>query len=325
MTSPFSEFEVAQRLRPTSGEFGFDLDQVLASVVTLEATVPQDAFTAQALGTERVGNGVVIDPAGLVLTIGYLITEAESVILTTIDGRKAPAHVLGFDHATGLGLVHALEPLGLPALKLGDSRKLKPDDPIIVAGGGGAAHALVGEIVAREAFAGYWEYRLEEALFTAPAHPHWSGAALIGPAGELVGIGSLQLEQSLGDGESAPLNMSVPAELLAPILDDLSHGRSAQPARPWLGLFSQDFDGHVVVFAVADGGPADRAEVRRGDVVLAVDDAPVADLSEFYQHIWAAGPAGTHVSLTLSRGGDVFDVELRSIDRSSMLKRRKFN
>jgi S1-C subfamily serine protease len=325
VTSPFSEFEVAQRLRPTSGEFGFDLEQALSAVVSLEATVPEDAFTAQALGTERVGNGIVIDPAGLVLTIGYLITEAEGVTLTTVDGRRTQAHVLGFDHVTGLGLVHALEPLGVPALKLGDSRALKEDDAVIVAGGGGAAHALVGKVVAREAFAGYWEYRLDEALFTAPAHPHWSGAALIGPTGELVGVGSLQLEQALGDGETVPLNMSVPAELLAPILEDLSHGRAAEPARPWLGLFSQDFDGHVVIFAVAAGGPADRAELRRGDVVLAVDDAPVADLSEFYQHIWSSGPAGVHVSLTVSRGGDVFDVSLRSIDRASILKRRRFN
>lgn len=325
MSSPFSEFEVAKRLRPEAEEFAFDLEQALAAVVALEATVPEDAFTAQALGTERVGNGVVIDPAGLVLTIGYLITEAETVTLITVDGRKVPAHVLGFDQETGFGLVHALEPLGLPALKLGDSRRLDVDDSVIVAGGGGTAHALVGKVVAREAFAGYWEYRLDEALFTAPAHPHWSGAALIGPSGELVGVGSLQLEQRLGDDQSIPLNMCVPAELLAPILEDLSHGRTPLPARPWLGVFSQDMDDHVVIFAVAEGGPADRAELKRGDVVLAVEDTPVADLGEFYSRLWEVGPAGVHVTLTISRGGDVFDVELRSIDRASALKKRRFN
>lgn len=325
MTSPFSEFEVAKRLRPTSEEFGFDLDQVLASVVALETTAPEDAFTAEALGTERVGNGVVIDAAGLVLTIGYLVTEAQSVTLTTVDGRKVPAHVLGVDHVTGLGLVHALEPLGLPALKVGDSRSLRSDDDVIVAGGGGAAHALVGKVVAREPFAGYWEYRLEEALFTAPAHPHWSGAALIGPTGELVGVGSLQLEQRVGKDEATPLNMCVPAELLTPILEDLSHGRVRQPARPWLGVFSQDFDDQVVIFTVADGGPADRAGLRRGDVILAVEDTPVTDLGEFYSRLWEVGDAGVHVTLTVSRGGDVFDVELRSIDRASLLKKPRFN
>jgi S1-C subfamily serine protease len=325
VASPFSEFEVARPLRPSSRDFDFDLDRTLASVVALEATVPEDAFTASALGAERAGNGVVIDTSGLVLTIGYLITEAQDVTLTTADDRKVPAHVLGYDQVTGFGLVHALEPLGLPALTIGDSRALSPDDAVIVAGGGGAAHALVGRVVAREAFAGYWEYLLDEALFTAPAHPHWSGAALIGPSGELVGIGSLQLEQRLANGESLPLNMCVPAELLPPILDDLAHGRPAHPPRPWLGVFAQDLDSNVIILDVATGGPADRAGLRRGDMIRAVGSRQVSDLASFYTRLWAAGPAGTHVTLRVSRGGDLFDVDLRSIDRTTLLKKPRFN
>jgi S1-C subfamily serine protease len=237
MTSPFSDLEVDKQMRPSARSAEFDLDRALSSVVTLEARVPEDAFTARTLGTERAGNGVVIDESGLVLTIGYLITEAEEVVLTTVDGRSVPAHVLGYDQATGFGLVHALEPLGLPALALGDSRLLKPEDAVIVAGGGGRAHALVGRVRVREAFAGYWEYLLEEALFTFPAHPHWSGAALIGPSGELVGLGSLQVEHQSANGIPTALNMSVPIELLTPILADLSRGRSARgsgcSARRW--------------------------------------------------------------------------------------------
>jgi S1-C subfamily serine protease len=325
VASPFSEFEVAKPLRPSAPDFDFDLGRTLSSVVTLEAKVPEDAFTAGALGTERVGNGVVIGGEGLVLTVGYLITEAEAVTLTTIDDRTVPAHVLGYDQTTGFGLVHALEPLGAPALPLGDSRRLGAEDPVIVAGGGGPAHALVGRVIGREPFAGYWEYRLDEALFTAPAHPHWSGAALIGPSGELVGVGSLQLEQRMASGRTKPLNMSIPIELLPPILDDLAQGRPAHPPRPWLGVFSQELDAHVVILDVARGGPADRAELRRGDIVAAVAGRRVSDLSEFYTRLWAVGPAGSNVTLTVSRGGDVFDVVLRSVDRASMLRKPRFN
>ena len=325
MTSPFNGLEVAEAMRPSPRGSRFDLERALSSVLTLEAQVPDDAFTARALGTERVGNAVVIGEDGLVLTIGYLITEAEEVVLTTSTGRRVPAHVLGQDQATGFGLVQALEPLDLPALPLGDSRRLGPDDAVIVAGGGGRAHALTGRVAVRERFAGYWEYLLDDALFTTPAHPHWSGAALIGPSGELVGLGSLRVEQESPSGVVTPLNMSVPAELLPPILDQLVRGQSNQPPRPWLGVFTQESGSNVVILDVATGGPASRAELRRGDVVLAVGGEPVSDLAEFYSQLWALGPAGVYVPLKLWRDGDVFDVEIRSIDRATVLKKRRFN
>ena len=325
VTFPFDELEVEERLRPVAQEFDFDLDRTLSAVVTLEAHVPNDAFTARMLGTERVGNGVVIGEDGLVLTMGYLITEAETVILGTRDNRLVRAHVLGYDQATGFGLVHALEPLGLPALRIGDSRLLEAEDKVIVAGGGGAAHALSGHIVARQQFAGYWEYLLEEAVFTAPAHPHWSGAALIGPSGELVGVASLQLEHQTRSGDTRPLTMCGPAELLSPILADLARGQPARPPRPWIGVFAQESESLIVVADVAQGGPAARAELKRGDLILALGEQPVSELADFYERLWALGPAGVTVPLTLSRGGDVFTVELRSVDRSALLKKRRLN
>jgi S1-C subfamily serine protease len=325
MTSPFADFEVDEALRPTRRQTLFDLDQTLSSVVVLQARVPQDAFTAQTLGTERIGNGIVIGKDGLVLTIGYLVTEAEEITLTTNDGRQVPAHGLGYDAVTGFGLVHALEPLGLPALPLGDSRKLGDEDTVILAGGGGAPHALAGRILARAPFAGYWEYLLSEALFTGPGHPHWSGAALIGPSGELVGVGSLQMMQQAPGEEPSLINMCVPIELLPPILDDLARGRSEQSPRPWLGLFSQDARGEIVVLDVSRGGPADRAEIRQGDVIVAVGGARVSGLADFYTKLWALGPAGVVVPLRLKREGDVFDVQIRSADRASKLKKRRLN
>jgi S1-C subfamily serine protease len=310
MTSPFDGFEVERRLRPSGHDLAF---------------VPADAFTAETLGPERLGNGIVIGANGLVLTIGYLVTEADDVTLITNEGRSVSAHVLGYDAVTGFGLVHALEPLDLPALPLGDSRHLDSDDSIILAGGGGRSHAVAGRVIARATFAGYWEYLLDEALFTAPGHPHWSGAALIGPSGALMGVGSLQMNQESPGGQARPINMCVPIELLPPILDDLSKGLAVHPPRPWLGLLSHDNGSTVVVMDVSAGGPAARAEVRAGDIVLAVAGQPVGSLADFYAKLWALGPAGVTAPLRLKREHDIFDIEIRTVDRASRLRKPRYN
>lgn len=325
MPSPFQGYEVESRLRPTAQAYPFDLDRALASVVALEARVPADAYTATILGTERLGNGVVISPSGLVLTMAYLVTEAREVILTLNDGRRVSAHVLGFDARSGLGLVQALQPLDLPALPIGSSRGLEAGAAVIAAGGGGRAHAVAGQIAARMPFAGYWEYLLDDAIMAEPAHPHWSGAALIGPKGDLIGLGSLSLEARAADGGAKAVNMFVPAELLPPILDDLARGKPPHPPRPWLGVFAQEIEGHVVVVGISPKGPAARAELRAGDVILTVDDEAVSDLTDFYTALWAQGPAGATIPLRVLREGDAFDLEVRSMDRAALLKKPKFN
>lgn len=325
MPSPFQGYEVEARLRPTAQAYPFDLDRALASVVALEARVPADAYTATILGTERLGNGVVISPSGLVLTMAYLVTEAREVILTLNDGRRVSAHVLGFDARSGLGLVQALQPLDLPALPIGSSRGLEAGAAVIAAGGGGRAHAVAGQIAARMPFAGYWEYLLDDAIMAEPAHPHWSGAALIGPKGDLIGLGSLSLEARAADGGAKAVNMFVPAELLPPILDDLARGKPPHPPRPWLGVFAQEIEGHVVVVGISPKGPAARAELRAGDVILTVDDEAVSDLTDFYTALWAQGPAGATIPLRVLREGDAFDLEVRSMDRAALLKKPKFN
>jgi S1-C subfamily serine protease len=325
VASPFDGYEVAARMRPSARAYAFDLDQALSAVVALEARVPEDAFTAGTLGTERIGNGAVIGPNGLVLTMGYLIMEAEDVTLTLNDGARVSAHVLGSDPVTGFGLVQALEPLGLPYLPLGDSRSLRAGSPVVIAGAGGRAHAAAGQVLTRMRVAGYWEYLLDDAIITEPAHPHWSGAALIGSNGDLVGVGSLSLEGQTRDGGRRPINMFVPSELLPPILDDLARGKPAHPPRPWLGVLAQDFGPHVVIVGVNPNGPAARAELRQGDIVVGVDGKPVSDLADFYTRLWAMGPAGATIPLRIQRDDDVFDVEIRSADRAAMLRRPRFN
>ena len=325
MTSPFAGLEVEEELRPLARLFEFDLERCLDSVVALEARVPEDALTARSLGTARLGNAVVISEEGLVLTMGYLVMEAEDVTLTAGDGRRVPAHLLGVDQPTGFALAHALEPLDLPAMGIGDSRRVRSEEAVISAGAGGRAHALTAHILARAPFAGYWEYLLDEALYVEPAHPHWSGAALISSSGALVGLGSLQMEQRSSNGEGAPLNMFVPAELLPPILDDLARGRPGRRPRPWLGVHSQEIHAHLVVIDVTPGSPAARAGLRGGDIIHKLGGRKVSDLADFYKRLWALGPPGVIVPLTLQRGGDVFDMEIRSGDRVPMLRKPRFN
>lgn len=316
------DWQIPPEFQPDPKVLAYDLKAALSSVVALRATVSDDAFTAETLGTERFGQGVVIRGDGLVLTIGYLITEAQEVWLTAQDGRVVPGHALAYDYGSGFGLVQALGTLDLPAMGLGDSRRVAPGDRVVVGGAGGRSRSLAAQVVARQEFAGYWEYLLEDAIFTAPAHPHWGGTALIGPKGDLLGIGSLQLQHQAAGGRIVPLNMMVPIDLLKPILDDLlTRGRVNKPSRPWLGLFAREDEGdRVVLVGLAGDGPARKAGLRADDVVHAVAGEAVTSLASFYRAIWGLGEAGVDVPLTVEREGDRFDLSITSADRDRFLR-----
>lgn len=319
-----TEWKVPSAFQPRPQDYGFDLDRTLSAIVGLHSIVPQDAFSANTLGTERGGNGVLIDD-GLVLTIGYLITEAETVWLHLGDGRVMEGHPLGVDNETGFGLVQALGHLDLDPLSLGSSGTAQVGDRVVVGGVGGRTRSLAGRIAARQEFAGYWEYALDEAIFTYPAHPNWGGTGLIDANGELIGIGSLQIERAT-EGRSEHLNMVVPIDLLKPVLDDLrKFGRVNKPARPWLGVFTAEVEDKVVVAGLSPKAPAARAELKVGDVILAVKGQRVATQREFYKKVWALGPAGVDVPLTLYREGDTFNVVLASTDRLRMHKKPKLH
>jgi S1-C subfamily serine protease len=320
-----SERDIPANLQPRPGDYAFDLEHALRSVVGLRANVPEDAFTAGALGTERAGSGVVIRD-GLVLTMGYLIMEAESVWLSTADGGVLPGHALAVDVETGFGLVQALGQLGAPSLPIGDSNAAEVGAQGLLAGAGGRTKAIETRIVGRQEFAGYWEYLIEDALFTAPAHPFWGGAGLIGADGRLLGIGSLILQQGDSKGRRVDMNMVVPTALLTPVLDELvDFGRVRRPARPWLGLFAMENDEAVMVGSVAEGGPADKAGLRAGDRVVAVDGDEVSDLASLWRRVWSAGTAGARVRMSIGRGEDLLHLTLHSVDRVSMLRPPKLH
>jgi S1-C subfamily serine protease len=307
-------------VQPRPDDYDFDLDEALASVVGIRAIIPSDAFTAESLGTERAGNGVVIGGDGLVLTIGYLITEAETVWISA-GGNVVAGHVLGYDQETGFGLVQALGRFDLPALQLGSSATAEVGEQVVVAGAGGRQASVAARIIAKQEFAGYWEYVLDEAIFTAPAHPNWGGTAVIGPGGDLIGIGSLQIQQMVANRHGEDANMIVPIDLLKPILQDLiSIGRPNRPARPWLGLYATEIGDSVAVLGLASRGPAQQADLRTGDVIMAVAGDPVKGLAELFRQVWALGRAGVAVPLTINREGKTFDVSIRSGDRRRFLK-----
>jgi len=303
----------------------FDLNSISGSVTKLRAVIPADAFTAAILGSERVGSGVVIDSAGLILTIGYLMTEATDVWLTGADGREVAAHPLAYDQVTGFGLVVPLQKLEAAPLPLGSSTDLRAGSEVYVLSALDFAPPQRAHVLARREFAGAWEYLLEEAIFTAPAHPHWSGAALIDQSGALVGLGSLLVREAIV-GEETNANMFVPIDLLKPILQSLkSTGRADRQPRPWLGVYAVELAGKVYVTGVVEGGPAQRADIREGDIISEVAQHEVGTLPDFYRRLWAVGPAGSGVPLTTMRGATQLHLNVRSVDRGDLLKRPQAN
>ncbi|HEY7990534.1 MAG TPA: S1C family serine protease [Stellaceae bacterium] len=315
------DWEIPEAAQPKSGDFSFDLDRALQSVVGISATIPEDAFTAQTLGTQRSGSGVVIRDSGLIVTIGYLITEAETVWITTADGRATQGTAAAYDQETGFGLVQALGRLGVPALPIGKSSALEDGAPIVVAAGT-RRHSIAARVIARQEFPGSWEYLLDEALFTAPYHPMWGGAAAIDRDGKLIGIGSLHVQQSVRGGDSRDINMIVPIDLLTPILEELlTYGRPNHPPRPWIGCYSGESEGHVMIAGLLPKGPASQAGMRVGDVVWSVRNEAVGSLADFYRKLWASGPAGTEIPIELVRDGRTVWVRVKSRDRGSMLKK----
>lgn len=295
-------------------------EEILKSIVKIRAVVPSGARTAKTLGTEREGHGVVIDTKGHVLTIGYLVVEAESIEVTGPEGKKVDASFVGYDYNTGFGLIRTEEILGVMPMKLGESSKVSQGDPVLVAGYGGADSVQLARVIARKEFAGYWEYLLDEAIFTTPPYANFGGAALIDREGQLVGIGSLFTQVYIYGLGSIPSNLFVPIDLLKPILADLvAIGRSREAPRPWLGINAEEAHGHVFITQVTPGGPAEQAGLQTHDLILKVGGKEVGGLSDFYRKIWALGKAGVEVPLSVLRGAEIREITVLSADRYQFL------
>jgi len=290
-------------------------EDTLKAVVGVSAKIQKDARSAESLGLQRSGSGALVRD-GYVLTIGYLVIEAEAIQVTGADGRTLPATLAGYDHASGFALLKVIGSLAAKPFALGDSQALAEREPAMaVSASGRDAPALV-YVVSRRPFSGNWEYLLDSAIFTYPPVMDWSGAPLIGAKGELLGLGSLIVPDAGAAGTQSPGNMFVPIDLLKPILEDLiAKGRRSGAARPWLGLNADEVRGRLIVGRVSPDGPAARAGLKSGDIVLAIGADEVTTLAEFYRKLWGRGPAGSEVPLKVLQGARVAEIKVRSIDR----------
>ena len=305
---------------PAPAETG-SLEELISAVVKIKTHINPEGRTVQGLGRDREGTGILIDADGLILTIGYLMVEAYAAEVTTNDGRTLPASIVGYDHETGFGLLRTIEPLKIKPFTLGKIADVKEKDVVVVASGGGASNVVPALVVSKREFVGNWEYLLEEAIYTSPPHPSWSGAALINREGKLIGVGSLIVGDAAGTKENNPGNVFVPIDRLAPILGDLlTEGRPSGPGRPWLGMNADDTHGRLMVGRVTPGGPADKAGVKRGDVIISVNGEATTSLPDFYRKVWSKGGAGAVIGLDVRNNNTMQHFDIQSINRLDHLK-----
>ena len=302
------------------------LERASQAVVGVQVLALEGARSIATLGRVRQGSGVVIGPDGLVLTIGYLVLEADQVQLVLDGERAVPARVVGYDLATGFGLLQPLAPLRIAPAPLGGSRTVAADEPLLVASGGESGQLSMARLVSRRTFAGYWEYRIDDALFTAPPRTDHSGAGLFNSRGELVGIGSLVVAEAraepVDDGQRMPGNMFVPTDLLRPILAELRmRGMSSASRRAWLGVNCVEQAGVLHVVRIAGDSPAEAAGLRVGDRITAIDGTAVNTLDTLWTRLWSGGPPEREVTLEIERNGARQNVGLRSVDRAQAIKR----
>ena len=293
-----------------------DAARLYAALVRVQAIAVPNARTSESLGREREGTGTVIGKDGLILTIGYLIAEADNIRVTDANGRSHAARVLAYDHATGLGLVKTTLPLNIAPVPLGSSAKLADREPVLIAGWGGIPDTALAYVVSKRRFTGNWEYMVDEAIFTSPPTTGWSGAALVDRKGTIVGVGSLVVREATAGDPKLPGNMFVPIDALKPILDDMvKTGARKGPPRPWLGVAADEVQGRLIVARVSPDGPADAAGVKTGDIILGVGSEAVGSQADFYQKVWAQGHAGDTIALRVLQGVDIKDLSVKSIDR----------
>jgi len=297
--------------------------EMLSAVVRVKMKAIPGARSNRNLGENREGTGVVIDDRGHIITIGYIVIEADSIEVTTQDDRTVPATLVGYDHASGFGLLRPGAPLGVKPMPLGQAADLALREPVMVLPAGGREMASLAYVVSKRKFAASWEYLLESAIFTAPATEQWAGAALVSREGKLVGIGSLLVRETIEGGAQVPGNMFVPIDLLRPILADLiAKGRRKEPPRPWMGMATEEMHGRLLVTRVSPEGPADKAGIKNGDIVVGVGRDPVTNHEELYRKVWGLGAAGIDVPLKILQGVDLRELKLRSIDRFQYFKEK---
>lgn len=308
---------------PQQNEVDFDLEVGLSSVVHLSSTVPEEAFSARTLGTEREGNAILIGNDNILVTIGYLVVDAQTINLKAKGENKVQAELVGYNHESGLALIHTNSDLGIPPIKQGTANDLEENEQVIITPFGGIDYSISASVTSRREFAGSWEYLLDRAIFTTPIHPNWSGAALIRRDGTLCGVGSLWVNDAEEGQSNSPGNMFVPIDLLQPIYDDMvSKGLAQGPNRPWLGMYTAEAMNRLFVSGVIPEAPADVAGVEVGDIITGLEGEQTRSLPDMYRKLWSLGDAGVTVILNLNRDGEDLEIKVKSDSRYNMISKR---
>jgi len=309
--------------KPRREDFSFDLDTTLASVVKITSNVPEDAFSAKTLGTSREGSAISINDSGILLTIGYLVVDSDSIFLHLKNGHTIESTLIAYHHESGLALIQALSKIDMPFITQGNKDNLKKGDSVIIAASGGIDKSISGTVVDRRQFAGSWEYMIDNAIFTKPFHPEWSGTALINEDGHLSGVGSLWLNDAEKVDDDSPGNMFVPIDLLTPIYEDLlAHGQAKEPHRPWLGIYVAENMENLFVSGVTLKGPASIAGINPGDILTAVNGQQIDSLQRLYKVLWSQGNAGVELILTIIRESTELDISVKSDSRYNFISKR---
>jgi S1-C subfamily serine protease len=305
-------------MRKSSNPYNLNFDSTLNSIVSINTYAPDNSFSAELLGTERSGHGVVISDDGLIVTVGYILTEADSIWIKTKKKEAVQGYIVGNDFESGLGLIKAVEPLHVPKMACGDLKDLHVNDSVMVAGYGGLGYTIEASIVEIKEFAGRWEYILDEAIYTSPVHPNWAGAALIGKEGKLYGIGCLLIQEAEQSEKVDGYNMFIPVNTITPFIEEiLEHGGRKKRPRPWLGMLVHDEEGQLIITGIFTGCPADQAGLKLGDIIISVRDIPVTSLANLFREIWKLGNSGVDVPLSIIRDGQKLEVHVISSDRES--------
>ena len=301
-----------------------EVKKLYESIVRIYSIVPPDARTANSLGTERRGSGVIIDDKHI-LTIGYIVVEADTINIGLPGGKTVPGELVGYDHTSGFGILRTINSTKLNPLKLGDSDEIKVDELLFVMPYPDQGQASAANAVSRRSFAGWWEYYLDKPIYTFPMNYSWAGTPLINQQGEILGIGSLFVSESLSPGVSSPGNLFVPINDLKPILKDLiDNGRRTKNIKPYMGLSSEDSTGKVSVTRVNENGPAAKAGIMPNDVILSVNGKDVRNMTEFYKTVWGLGGPGTVLKLDIDRNEQRLSFELTTMDRNDFFVKPKY-
>jgi serine protease Do len=316
-----TSISLSEQKKITSEE---DVKRIYQSVVKIDSIVPADARTANSLGTIRGGNGIVIDDKHI-LTIGYIVVEAETITITLPNGGVVPAELAGYDHTTGFGILKTILPSKLTPLQIGNSDKLNKEDLLYVLPylTEGAPSAV--KMVSRRSFTGWWEYFLDKPIYTHPMNTSFAGSALINEFGELLGIGSLYVSDAAAEGVPMPGNLFVPINDLKPILNDLIvHGKRTADVKPYMGLTSNDDTGKVMVTRVNDDGPAAKAGFKENDIILRVNKINIQDTEKFYKIVWSQGGPGTLLDFEIERNNQIISLKLTTMDRNDFFVKPKY-